>query len=134
MSFVISEPFPPDARQLCSSCRVIDPLTRNSVPARAIWDTGASQSCISTAIASALNLPVVTSTTSSTANGIAKATVHAVDISIGNLTFQKISVTALQIPEDSVLIGMDLIGIGTFTVKNMDVNGEKKKVLTLEIP
>lgn len=134
MRFVISEIFPPNACQLCSPCFVIDPLTGNNVPARAIWDTGASQSCISPAIAKSLNLPVVNSTTSNTANGPAKATIHVVDIAIGNVRFQKIAVTALQIPDDAVLIGMDIIGMGKFTVQNMDVNGTVKKVLTLEIP
>lgn len=29
---------------------------------------------------------------------------------------------------------MDLIGLGKFTVQNMNENGEVKKVLTLELP
>lgn len=73
MPFVISDIFDPTARQLRSKCSVIDPVTGNSCQASAIWDTGASCSCISPAIAKRLNLPVVSSTTSNTANGTAKA-------------------------------------------------------------
>lgn len=135
MPFVISDIFGPNARQLRSKCSVIDPVTGNSCQASAIWDTGASCSCISPAIAKRLNLPVVSSTTSNTANGTAKANRHVVDISIGNVTFPKISVTAPPLPEDDmVLIGMDLIGLGRFTVQNMNVGGTVSKVLTLELP
>lgn len=135
MPIVISEFFAPNARQLRSTCSVIDPLTGNSCQASAIWDTGASCSCVSRAIANRLNLPIVNSTTSNTANGLAKANIHVVDISIGNVTFQKISVSAPPLPEDDlVLIGMDLIGKGRLTVQNVLVNGVVKKLLTLEIP
>lgn len=134
MPFVISDIFDPTARQLRSKCHVIDPLTGNSCLARALWDTGASCSCISPAIAGKLNLPIVSSITSNTANGQAKANRHVVNISIGNVTFQKILVSAPPLPEDDmVLIGMDIIGLGRFTVQNMDVDGESRKVLTLEL-
>ena len=131
---MIAETFTTDANQLCSTCSVIDPLTGRSLPARAIWDTGATQSCVSPAIAGALSLPVVGSTTSHTANGPTPSNRHVVDIAIGNVRFQKIAVTAPRLPDDVVLIGMDLIGLGRFTVQNTDVNGEFKKVLTLELP
>lgn len=134
MPIVISENFPQYACQLCSSCFVFDPLTGNSCPARAIWDTGATTSCISPAIAKALNLPVVGTATNHTANGATPSNKHVVDIAIGNVRFQKISVSAPPLPDDLVLIGMDLIGLGKFTVQNKDVNGEVKKVLTLELP
>lgn len=63
-----------------------------------------------------------------------EANIHVVNIGIGNVIFPKILVSALPIPEGVVLIGMDLIGKGKFTVQNMDVEGETKKVLTLELP
>lgn len=69
-----------------------------------------------------------------TANGDAPSNRHVVDIAIGNVRFQKFSVSAPPLPDDLVLIGMDMIGLGRFTVQNMDVNGELKKVLTLELP
>lgn len=135
MRFVISETFDKDACQLRSPCVVIDPLSGNCCNASAIWDTGASSSCISPAIATALNLPVVGSSTNNTANGVTTANTHVVDIGIGNVRFQKIAVSAPPLPEDFlVLIGMDLIGVGKLTVQNTNVNGETKKVLTLEIP
>lgn len=135
MPFVISDMFDPNARQLRSACTVIDPVTGNCCMASAIWDTGASCSCISPAIANRLNLPIVSSSTSNTANGTAKANRHVVNICIGNITFQKILVSAPPLPEDDlVLIGMDLIGLGKFTVENTLVNGVLKKVLTLELP
>ncbi len=134
MSFVISEIFLPNANQLCSKCIVIDPLTGGCHEARAIWDTGATCSCISSVIAKNLNLPVVGSATSSTANGSTPSNRHVVELSIGNIRFSKIDVTALNVPDDVVLIGMDLIGLGKFTVENTLVNGTLKKVLTLELP
>ena len=135
MRFVISDTFPPDACHLRSSCIVIDPLTGNFVPATAVWDTGASRSCISPSIATALSLPVVGSATNNTANGTTTSNTHVVDIGIGNVRFQKVAVSTPPLPFDGmVLIGMDLIGQGRFTVQNIDVNGEQKKVLTLEIP
>jgi len=57
-----------------------------------------------------------------------------VDIKVGNIIFPKVAVTAPNLPDDLVLIGMDIIGLGRFTVQNMDVDGESKKVLTLELP
>ena len=135
MRFVITEFFQTNARQLCSSCFVFNPLTGKSVHARAIWDTGAAQSCISPAIAAELGLPVVTSIISNTANGKTKANIYAVDIAIGNIRFPKIDVSSPPLAEeDLVLIGMDIIGMGKFTVQNTDVNGVLKKVLTLELP
>ena len=131
---IISDNFPPNARQLRSVCFVIDPLSGNRCKASAIWDTGASCSCISPAIANALNLPVVGTTTNNTANGPAPANRHVVDIAIGNVTFRKIAVSAPPLPEDDmVLIGMDLIGLGKFTVGKAMVDGGLKKVLTLEL-
>lgn len=134
MPFVISESFNKDADQLRSDCFVRDPLTGNSVKATAIWDTGASCSCISPSIASHLSLPVIASATSSTANGTVKTTRHVVDIAIGNVVFPRRDVSALKIPDGVVLIGMDIIGLGKFSVQNMDVEGKTKKVLTLELP
>jgi predicted aspartyl protease len=133
MPFVISDIFGPNARQLRSKCSVIDPVTGNSCQASAIWDTGASCSCISPELAKKLSLPIVGSTTSHTANGSTPSNRHVVDIAIGNVRFQKIAVSALPLPEDLVLIGMDLIGLGRFTVQNANVDGEQRKILTLEI-
>lgn len=134
MRFVISETFPCNANQLRSSCLVIDPLTGNASKACTIWDTGASCSCISPAIAGRLKLPIVGSTTSHTAGGSTPSNKHVVDIKVGNIIFPKVAVTAPNLPDDLVLIGMDIIGLGRFTVQNMDVDGESKKVLTLELP
>ena len=113
---------------------MIDPLTGKSCKATAIWDTGASRSCISPAIAKYLCLPVVGSSPNRTANGVMMSNIHVVDIAIGNVIFPKNSVSTPLLPDDMVLIGMDLIGQGKFTVQNMDVDGKQKKVLTLELP
>lgn len=134
MRFLISETFPQNAIQLCSSCIVSNPLDGNSCQARAIWDTGASCSCISPAIAERLKLPIVGSTTSHTAGGSTPSNKHVVDIKVGNIIFPKVAVTAPNLPDDLVLIGMDIIGLGRFTVQDTLVEGELKKVLTLELP
>ncbi|PBC72461.1 retropepsin-like aspartic protease [Fibrobacter intestinalis] len=134
MPLVITESFNLDTNLLCSPCLVYDPLTGNSCHAKAIWDTGATLSCISPNIAKTLNLSAVGTTTNHTANGSTASNKHIVDIAIGNIRFQKIAVTAPPLPDDFVLIGMDLIGLGKFTVQNMNENGEVKKVLTLELP
>lgn len=135
MSVVITETFSHDAIQLASVCRVVDPISNDSVEGMAIWDTGASRTTISMKIAQSLNLPITGATTSQTAAGPTHTNMHVVNLKIGNVTFQKIAVSSpVGMPDNLVLIGMDIIGIGKFTVSNEIISGKLQKVLTLEIP
>lgn len=85
----------------------------------AIWDTGATKSCIAKRIVDELNLIAVGRTSIGTANGITDANTYLVDIGLPNgVTVKNILVTCADLGDDDVLIGMDIITKGDFSITN----------------
>lgn len=85
----------------------------------AIWDTGATKSCIAKRIVNELNLIAVGRTSIGTANGITDANTYLVDIGLSNgVTVKNVLVTCADIGDDDVLIGMDIISKGDFAITN----------------
>ncbi|MBQ7752795.1 MAG: retroviral-like aspartic protease family protein [Treponema sp.] len=83
----------------------------------AIWDTGATKSCIAKRIVDELNLIAVGRTSIGTANGITDANTYLVDIGLPNgVTVKNILVTCADLGDDDVLIGMDIITKGDFSI------------------
>lgn len=92
------------------------------LPFKAVWDTGASASVITAKVAADLGLAPTGVTQVNTANGARTSNVFLVDIGLPNgVRARNIQVTDGDITGANVLIGMDIIGAGDFSITN--VNG-----------
>ena len=91
---------------------------------RAIWDTGATGTCITKEVAEKLGLKPVAYTQSYTAGGISEAPQYIVNIGLPNkIAFRDLRVTEFVGSDHvQVLVGMDIICAGDFSVTN--ANGE----------
>lgn len=126
-----------DLRSTCEVCAATSPEVMNS-PARpkmlqvnAIWDTGATGSCITQNVVDALHLIPVGKRKISTANGENIADVYNINIGLPNgVGFTYIQVTCTPIGGADMLIGMDMIMEGDLCITNK--NGDSK--FTFQIP
>lgn len=89
---------------------------------KAIWDTGASGSVISSRVVAALNLQPSGRVQMQTANGEAPANTYLVNIKLPNgVGFAAVRVIeAVLVGNEDALIGMDIIGIGDFSITCAD--------------
>ena len=100
-------------------------------PVRAIWDTGATRTCITERVAAKLGLKAIDETTNRTAGGRRKAGVYLVNLRLPNrVVFPVLRVTDGIIEGADVLIGMDVIGKGDFAV----TNSEGETWMTFSLP
>ena len=100
---------------------------------KALWDTGATQSCISHAVVSRLGLIPFSQTMMCGASGMKVCNVYLVDVVLrNNVTVKDIHVIEAELDNQNIdmLIGMDIIGLGDFAVTN--VNGITK--FTFRLP
>lgn len=96
-----------------------------------IWDTGATTTCITKKVASVLNLIPIGTTITSTAGGNKECNVYCVDIILpNNIAVMNIPVYEVHLTDEDVLIGMDIIKFGDFSITNY--NGTTK--LSFRIP
>lgn len=89
----------------------------------AIWDTGASGTCISDEVALKLNLPVTGMCEIKTPSGTMEVPMYLVDIHLPNNVIMKdVTVMGSKIGEQGLgaLIGMDIISRGDFAVSNFN--------------
>lgn len=86
----------------------------------AIWDTGASKSCIDKRVAEYLHLIPVGKASISTANRLADTNTYFVHIGLPNgVMIPNVLVSAADLGNSlDVLIGMDIISYGDFSVTN----------------
>ena len=104
-------------------------ITRQDIIA--IWDTGASHTCITPKLAYDLNLGATGVRNIIGANSNKLCKTHIVSIQLPNeVIIEKIKVTELTFSGGDVLIGMDIIQMGDFAVSNF--NGTTK--FTFRIP
>lgn len=86
---------------------------------KAVWDTGATCSCISQKIVQSLNLSKIDQVTNYMANGTRDAGVYLVNIYLPNgVVFSPIRVIDAEILGAEVLIGMDVISNGDLAITN----------------
>lgn len=99
---------------------------------RAIWDTGATNTCISQNAAARIGLIATGQVQVAHAGGInGRANTYLVNIGLPNgVGFPGVRVTECQLSGADMLIGMDIIGAGDFAVTNMD----GKTVMTYRFP
>ena len=101
--------------------------------AKALWDTGATNSCISERVVKELKPPLRGKTTMKTPSGEETANVYEVNILLPNkVNFEKTPVIESKIGNQGidVLIGMDIIVNGDFAVSNFD----GKTTFTFRVP
>lgn len=83
----------------------------------AIWDTGATGSCISERVVQDMHLQPTGMVKMQTASGVEDMKTYVVDLLLPNgVAFSSIKVTGVVLQEADVLIGMDIIGSGDLAV------------------
>lgn len=117
---------------LIVSPRNIPEVQFSNTKARAIWDTGATNSCINLRLATELSLVPVSKRETNTANGTTIADVFIVDIILpNNVSVVSAQLTGLDLANGiDCLIGMDIINQGDFAITNK--NGET--IFSFRIP
>ena len=100
---------------------------------KAVWDTGATSSCISNHVVEELSLIATGKTKIHTPSGEAERNTYLVDLRLPNdVLIKDLVVIDSEIGSQSigVLIGMDVIGMGDFAVSNFG----DKTVFSFRIP
>jgi hypothetical protein len=107
-------------RVIQSEVQVYVPGTMNQVTVTGIWDTGAEKSVITQKIVDALGLQPTGIGDNQTAGGIVKAQKYMVTFGLPpDIIIEGAEVSALPLPSHcDVLIGMDIIGLGDFSITN----------------
>lgn len=120
------------AHSLKTPCTVLvpfDPIKEKDKPhhgidCTAIWDTGATGSVISSRLATQLGLIPTSMTLVHHASGTSTQPVYKVNIALPNYTgFAYVNVSQGEFSEEfDVLIGMDIITQGDFSITNVGYN------------
>jgi hypothetical protein len=85
----------------------------------ALWDTGATNSGITSKVVHELNLKPIRKTQVTGVNGTTICNVYLVDIILPmHVGFENVEVTEINITGFEVLIGMDIIMEGDFAISN----------------
>src|SRR5258708_11457958 len=85
----------------------------------AIWDTGATNSCVSDNAINACGLVPIGMAQVHGAHGVSTEPVFLVNIYLpNNVSFTGVRVTRATLSEAEILIGMDIINMGDFAVTN----------------
>lgn len=109
-------------RVLKSEIQVFTPKTTQQVTVTGIWDTGASQSVITQKVVDALGLQPTGIGQSETAGGLVTASKYTITLGLPpDITIEDVEASCLPLPGDcDVLIGMDIIGLGDFSITNFN--------------
>ena len=106
------------------SCPVIVNCGQHKTIVKAVWDTGATCTCISPTLANELSLQKVGETSvKSASHAVDRANIYEVDIIISdNIRFNNVYVCEMNIQYQQIgmLIGMDLISQGDFATSNFN--------------
>jgi hypothetical protein len=110
-------------RQLVTDCNIHIPPGTHTKPCsiKAIWDTGATGSAITTIVVKQLGLIPTGKVQLGTANGIITQNTYTIDIGLpGNVLIQSViaSEVSALISGCDALIGMDIITLGDLSITN----------------
>ena len=99
---------------------------------RALWDTGATGSCISKGLASHLNLSPIDMCIVRGVSGSTKSNVYLIDILLpSNVSINNVRVSEfLDNGAFEIIVGMDIINFGDFAISNKD----GKTIFSFRIP
>ncbi|MGC2192689.1 MAG: retropepsin-like aspartic protease [Candidatus Dormiibacterota bacterium] len=87
----------------------------------AIWDTGATNTAVTSDVVTALGIAPTGVAKTKTANGERVCNAYLVDVNLRNgVIFTNIPVTEATLEGANVLIGMDIISQGDFAITNVD--------------
>jgi predicted aspartyl protease len=108
----------------CGVCKAFNPLAGGEHPAisqfEALWDTGASGTVISKTVVDKLGLKPIGKSKVFHANGESIVNVYAVNLFLPNqVAFQFVKVTEGVLSGFDLLIGMDIITTGDFSITNV---------------
>lgn len=93
------------------------------IKCKCLWDTGASSSCISKRIATKLELAQTGIVTTFTAAGPSQTKTYVVNIGLPNhVQIPMVQVSEAELHGFDVLIGMDIITLGDFSITNLNGN------------
>lgn len=130
------------AREIKIECSVSLPYTPEANPSEtppkllktlALWDTGATGSAITHDLALKLGLMPITKVNVNTANGVALQNVYLVNIFLPNrvvIPYVKVTEISGSVGGFDVLIGMDIISLGDFSITNKD----RKTTFSFRLP
>jgi uncharacterized protein YchJ len=102
---------------------VPDNLTNPITKTTSLWDTGATNSVITKSVAKMLGLTPIDKVRVQHAGGISEENVYLISIYLPNA----ITVPAIRVTEDNqghfgIIIGMDIISLGDFSISNYNGN------------
>lgn len=111
------------ARVLSTDVLIVIPGTSTSAHVKAIWDTGATGTAITTNVVKALGLLPTGQSHVSTAAGVVLQNTYSINVTLPNsLTVE--GIVATEVPALSggceALIGMDIITLGDLSITNHD--------------
>lgn len=115
-------------RVLQSACKVAEAFDPNAPEPhpelkdfQAIWDTGATNSCVTQNVIDACGLKPLSMTQVHGVGGIHLSEVYLVNIFLpNNLGVQQVRVTRGILATADVLLGMDVITLGDFAITNLN--------------
>ena len=94
---------------------------KNKISITALWDTGATKTTISGAVAKSLGISKIGDTMTHTANGIAFGELHLANVVLpNNLEILDLEVTSMPEMVVDCLLGADIIAKGDFAISNFD--------------
>jgi predicted aspartyl protease len=103
----------------------------NLIKAKALWDTGATRTCITKKVVEKFNLPVIEYIKMQHAAGISQTGTYLLHLGLPNkVLLPNLVVTEFHSNEFDVLIGMDIITQGDFHISN----NQEKTLFTFRIP
>ncbi len=121
LAFTLKAPENTRFKDIITQVKVGSALNKDTMlSVNALWDTGASSTCISKALSKKLGLGIIGKHRMRTASGIQTVPEHIIDITLpNNLHIPMIpAVEFVGAPNFDILIGMDLITLGDFAITN----------------
>jgi len=114
-----------DLKTECGVCEAFDPLSGEKHPNIetfiGLWDTGATGSVISENVVKKLGLTPISKAKVFHADGTSIVNVYAINLFLPNqVAFKFIKVTEGKLQGFDLLIGMDIITTGDFSISNTD--------------
>jgi predicted aspartyl protease len=116
-----------ELKTTCGVCRAFDPMTGGQHPEISqfigLWDTGASGTVISKTVVETLGLQPIGKSKVLHANGESIVNVYAINLFLPNqVGFQFVKVTEGILSGFDLLVGMDIITMGDFSITNVGGN------------
>lgn len=130
---VFTEQYTERKRKIINSVITINSITNLTMPAVALWDTGATGTCVSKELVQKLKLQPIGMQQIQTPSGTAIVNQYKMHIVLNNeIIVKDVSVIDSEIGNQNidVLIGMDIITLGDFGISNY----ENKTQFSFRVP